>query len=60
MYEVTTLHNPFSGKKKEEIEATLKSGIYPHIKEEDVKRFYNEELIEVVNKMMSVCLLYFI
>jgi hypothetical protein len=54
MIEVITLHNPFERKNERQIEEALKAGDYPHLHKEDVSLLYDIELMEVVNKMVSV------
>jgi hypothetical protein len=55
MYEVITLHNPYEGMKTEEIKSSLKSNKYPQICLEEIKGYYEEKLLKVVNMMLSVC-----
>jgi hypothetical protein len=54
MYEVMTLHSPYEGMNLKEIKTELKSNKYPEIRLEEVKGCYDEGLVRVVNKMLSV------
>jgi serine/threonine protein kinase len=56
MYELMTLHRPFEGKSREYIRNKLSLGEYPYLKKEDIKGLYDDELVDSVNMMLTVCI----
>jgi hypothetical protein len=57
MYEVIKLNNAFSGKNKKEIKDLLTSGSYPKL--EDSEKLYNNEMINTINLMLNVYIIFF-
>jgi serine/threonine protein kinase len=52
MYEIITLHNPFENKNEKKIKSELLSNNYPILT--DKEGLYNNEMIKIINSMLTV------